>query len=152
MRKTFLTLAAVAAGLAAGAAWAKTAPATWVNHILVEWDAIQRKDGWAPQGEFRPGALASGSEARLDYPLTAGMTYRFAVVCEPACGSGEVELLDPTGARVGDPKPLVEMPRIEAAPASTGTYKLRVAMTDCASETCAWSARLYARRPTKAGK
>ncbi|MGZ8286882.1 MAG: hypothetical protein ACXW27_12485 [Allosphingosinicella sp.] len=153
MRKLFLTLAALAGGLmAAGAASAQTRPATWVNRILVEWDEIQRKDGWAPQGEIRPGTLASGAEARLDFPLAAGTTYRFVVVCEPGCGAGEVELLDPAGARIGDGKPLVEMPKLDAAPAAAGTYGLKVAMTDCAVATCAWSARLYAKRPVKSDK
>ncbi|MGA9581431.1 MAG: hypothetical protein WBR13_05630 [Allosphingosinicella sp.] len=148
MRKSSLTFAALAVGLApSGAAWAQTATATWVNKILIEWDEIQRKDGWAPQGEIRPGTLASGAEARLDYSLAAGTTYRFVVVCEPACGAGEVELLDPAGARVGEPKPLVEMPKLDAAPAAAGTYGLRVAMTDCAGATCAWSARLYSKAP-----
>lgn len=149
MRKTGLILAAFAVALApAGAARAQTRPAAWVDRILIEWDEIQRKDGWAPQGEIRPGTLASGAEARLDYPLAAGTTYRFVVVCEPGCGAGEVELLDPAGARVGDSKPLVEMPKLEAAPAAAGTYRLRVAMTDCAAATCAWSARLYSKAPT----
>lgn len=152
MRKTFLTLAALAGGLVTAAASAETEPATWVNRILVEWDEIQTKDGWAPAGAIRPGALASGGEARLDYPLAAGTTYRFVVVCEPGCGAGDVELLDPAGARVGDPKPLVEMPKLAASPAAAGTYRLRVAMTDCAAETCAWSARLYTKRPTKSDK
>lgn len=153
MRKFGLALAAVAAGLApAGGAWARTDPPAWVNGILTEWDEIQRKDGWVPQGETRPGALASGAEARLDYPLAAGTTYRLVVVCEPGCGSGDVELLDPAGTRVGDAKALVEMPKLEATPAAAGTYELRVAMTDCASATCAWSARLYAKRPTKSDK
>jgi hypothetical protein len=116
-----------------------------VNRILAEWDAIQKKEGWAPAGEVRPGALASGAEARLEYPLSAGAAYRFVVVCEPACGAGDVELLDPAGARVGDPKPLVEMPKLEAAPAAAGTYALRIAMTDCGPAACAWAARLYAR-------
>ncbi|HEX8309016.1 MAG TPA: hypothetical protein VF645_11435 [Allosphingosinicella sp.] len=142
MRKLSLALAALA-GLFGGPAFAQTRPAAWVNRILAEWDEIQRKDGWTPQGEIRPGALANGAEARLDYPLAAGSSYRFVVVCEAACGAGEVELLDPAGARVGDPKPLVEMPKLDAAPAAAGTYRLRVAMTDCALETCAWSARLY---------
>lgn len=153
MRKFGLALAAVAAGLApTGGASAQTRPATWVNRILIEWDEIQRKDGWVPQGEIRPGSLASGAEARLDYPLAAGTTYRLVVVCEPGCGAGDVELLDPAGARVGDPKPLVEMPKLDAAPATAGTYALRIAMTDCAVATCAWSARLYAQtgaRPAK---
>jgi hypothetical protein len=153
MRRSILTLAALTGVLVpAAAAVAKTEPATWVNRILVEWDAIQGKEGWAPQGEIRPGALAGGAEARLDYPLAAGRTYRFVVVCEPACGSGEVELLDPAGARVGDPKPLVEMPKIEVAPAAAGTYRLRVAMTDCSAPTCAWSARLYARSGAASAK
>jgi hypothetical protein len=153
MRKFGLAWAAVAAGLApAGGALAKTDPPTWVQKILIEWDAIQKKDGWAPQGEMRPGALAGGTEARLDYPLAAGTAYRFVVVCEPGCGSGDVELLDPAGARVGDPKALVEMPKLEASPAAAGTYRLRVAMTDCASATCAWSARLYAKRPARSDK
>ena len=144
MRNLSLALAAVAAALS-GAASAQTRPATWVSRILAEWDEIQKKDGWAPQGEIRPGALASGAEARLDYPLASGSAYRFVVVCEAACGAGEVELLDPAGARVGDPKPLAEMPKLDAAPSAAGTYRLRVAMTDCASESCVWSARLYSR-------
>ncbi len=153
MRKLCLTFAALAVGLApVGAAWAQTRPATWVNRILIEWDEIQRKDGWAPQGEIRPGSLASGSEARLDYPLAAGRAYRFVVMCEPGCGAGEVELFDPAGARVGEPRPLVEMPKLDASPAAAGTYNLRVAMTDCASAACAWSARLYAMRPAKSDK
>jgi hypothetical protein len=153
MHKTMLTLAAFAGGLApAGVASAKTEPAVWVNRILAEWDEIQRKDGWAPQGEIRPGSLASGAEARLDYPLAAGTTYRFVVVCESACGAGEVELLDPAGARLGDPKPLAEMPKLEAAPAAAGRYTLKIAMTDCVSESCAWSARLYAQRRIKSDK
>ena len=153
MRKLCLTLAALAGGLVpAGSVSAKTEPAGWVNRILVEWDAIQKKEGWAPVGEIRPGSLASGAEARLDYALAAGMTYRFVVVCEPACGAGDVELLDPAGARVGDPKPLVEMPKLAAAPAAAGTYTLRIAMIDCVAETCAWSARLYATRPAKPDK
>jgi hypothetical protein len=144
MRKSLLVLGALAGGLmAASLASAKTEPAVWVNHILVEWDAIQKQEGWAPVGEIRPGTLASGAEARLDYALAAGTNYRFVVVCEPACGAGDVELLDPTGARVGDAKPLVEMPKLAAAPAAAGTYTLRVAMIDCVAETCAWSARLY---------
>jgi hypothetical protein len=146
MRKIGLALAALAAWLApAAAAWAKTDPATWVKRILVEWDAIQGKDGWAIQGDLRPGTLASGGEARLEYPLAAGRIYRFVVVCEAACGAGEVELLDPAGARVGDPKALVEMPKLDSAPTAAGTYVLKVAMTDCAAATCAWSARLYAK-------
>ncbi|HYG47299.1 MAG TPA: hypothetical protein VD846_05080 [Allosphingosinicella sp.] len=153
MHRLGLALAALAAALApAGAAWAQTAPAAWINGILGEWDAIQKKEGWLPQVETRPGALASGAEARLEYPLAAGAAYRFVVICEPGCGAGDVELLDPSGARVGEPKPLVEMPRLEAAPAAAGTYTLRVAMTDCAAETCAWAARVYARssaRPRK---
>ncbi len=150
MRTLSLTLAALAGALApAGAASAKTAPAAWVNRILVEWNAIQSKDGWAPRGEIRPGTLASGAEARLDYPLATGTTYRFVVVCEPGCGAGDVELLDPAGARVGDPKPLVEMPKLDAAPTAAGTYTLRVAMTDCATTTCVWSAQLYAQGPVK---
>jgi hypothetical protein len=153
MRQSFLTIAAAGAALTASApALAKTEPAVWVNRILVEWDQIQAKDGWVPQGEIRPGTLASGGEARLDYPLAAGRTYRVVVVCEPACGAGDVELLDPAGAKVGETKALVEMPRLEAVPAAAGTYTLRIAMTDCASQSCAWSARLYAMRPGKPDK
>jgi hypothetical protein len=153
MRHTCLILAAIAAGLtAAGPAPAKTEPAAWVNRILVEWDEIQGKDGWAPQGGIRPGTLASGAEAQLDFPLAAGRTYRLVVVCEPACGAGEVDLLDPSGAKVGETKPLVEMPKLDAAPAADGTYKLRIAMTDCAADTCAWSARIYSRSLTPPGK
>jgi hypothetical protein len=146
MRKRLIG-AAIALALIAppAAAWAKADPATWVKNILTEWDAIQAKDGWLPQGEARPGRLASGAEARLDYSLTAGTTYRFVVVCEADCGAGDVELLDPAGARVGESRPLVEMPKLEVAPAAVGTYRLRVAMTDCALESCIWSARLYAR-------
>ena len=131
---------------AAGAASAKTDPATWVKRILAEYDAIQQKQGWTPEGEAQPGALATGGEARLEFALAGGRTYRFVVVCESACGAGDVELLDPAGARLGEPGALVEMPKLQAAPAAAGRYTLRVAMTDCAAETCAWSARLYAKR------
>jgi len=150
MLRLGLALAGTAAWLAtAGVALAQTVPATWVNRVLGEWDSIQAKDGWVPQGEVRPGSLASGSEARLEYPLAAGSTYRFVVVCEPNCGAGDVELLDPAGARVGEPKALVEMPKLDAAPAAAGTYVLRVAMTDCAAAACAWSARVYLQGPAK---
>jgi hypothetical protein len=148
MRKSYLALAAVAGALApGGAASAKTEPAVWVNRILGEWEQIQSSEGWAAAGEIRPGTLASGGEARLVYPLAAGIDYRFVVVCEPGCGAGEVELVDPAGARVGDPKPLVEMPKLQATPAAAGNYTLRVAMTDCSGEACAWSARLYSKGP-----
>lgn len=150
MRKSSLTLAALAAGLAAaGTASAQTAPATWVNRILVEWQEIQGKEGWAPVGAARPGALAAGAESRLEFQLAAGSAYRFVVVCEPGCGAGDVELFDPAGVRVGDAKPLVEMPRIEVTPAAAGTYRLRVAMTDCVSQACAWSAQLYSKAPSQ---
>lgn len=153
MRKLCLTLAALGAGLAAaGTSSAQTAPATWVNRILVEWQEIQGKEGWAPVGAARPGTLAGGGEAGLEFPLAAGAVYRFVVVCEPGCGAGEVELLDPSGSRVGEVKPLVEMPRIDATPAAAGTYRLRVAMTDCASAVCAWSAQLYSKRQARSGK
>jgi hypothetical protein len=153
MRKSSLTLAALAAGLAAaGTASAQTAPATWVNRILVEWQDIQRKEGWTPVGAARPGALAGGTETLLDFQLAAGSAYRFVVVCEPGCGAGDVELLDPAGARVGEPKPLVEMPRIEVTPGAGGAYRLRVAMTDCGSAACAWSAQLYSKAPTRPRK
>lgn len=153
MRKSSLTLAALAAGLAAaGTASAQTAPAAWVNRILVEWQDIQRKEGWAPAGAARPGALAGGAETLLDFQLASGSAYRFVVVCEPGCGAGDVELLDPAGAKVGDSKPLVEMPRIEVTPPAGGAYRLRVAMTDCGSSACAWSAQLYSKAPTPAGK
>lgn len=144
MRISGLALAALAIGLVpAGAAWAQADRSAWVHRILGEWDAIQAQDGWRPQGEARPGTLASGAEARLDYALAAGSTYRFLVVCEPGCGAGEVELLDPAGARVGEPRALVEMPKVDSAPAAAGKYTLRVAMTDCAAASCAWTARLY---------
>jgi hypothetical protein len=146
MRNIFLTLAAAATLGAAGTARARTDPATWVSRILVEMDAIQKKQGFSPEGEARPGTLAPGAEAKLDFALAAGASYRVVVVCESDCGAGEAELLDPSGARVGDSKPLVEMPKLDAAPAAAGNYTLRVAMTDCAAPTCAWSARLYARR------
>ena len=151
--RRIVPLAAAAAAAAAllaplGAASAKTEPGTWVKRILIELDSLYRKQGWLPQGEQRPGALASGKEARLDFPLAAG-AYRFVVICEPGCGAGEVELLDPAGARVGEPRALVEMPKVDAAPAAAGTYTLRVAMTDCAAATCAWSARLYVQGPAK---
>lgn len=144
--RRIVPLAAAAAVLAPlGAASAKTEPATWVKRILIELDSLYRKQGWLARGEQRPGSLASGREARLEFPLAAG-AYRFVVICEPGCGAGEVELLDPAGARVGAPGILVEMPKLDAAPTAAGTYTLRVAMTDCATETCAWSARLYAKR------
>jgi hypothetical protein len=146
MRRTWIAAGAAAALATAGAATAKTDPATWVKRILVEMDAIQKKNGYAPEGEVRPGSLATGGEARLDFLLAAGTAYRFVIVCESACGAGEAELLDPAGTRVGAPGVLVEMPKLEAAPAAAGTYVLRVAMTDCAAATCAWSARLYAKR------
>ncbi|HEX8263198.1 MAG TPA: hypothetical protein VF547_10025 [Allosphingosinicella sp.] len=142
MRKLAMVLALLMLGEAALAA---ADPAAWVKRILAEYDSIQIKQGWAPQGEARPGALASGKEARLDFALAPG-TYRFVVVCESACGAGEVELLDPAGARVGGPGVLVEMPKIDLSPTAAGPYVLRVAMTDCASPQCAWSARLYAKR------
>jgi hypothetical protein len=146
MRGWMTAMAAAAAVLAPGAgARAKVAPATWVSRILGEYDSIQRKQGWLPQGEARPGALAAGQQARLEFELAGGAAYRFVVVCEPACGAGEAELLDPSGARVGAPGALVEMPRLEAEPAAAGTWVLRVTMTDCAAATCAWSARLYAK-------
>ncbi|HYI39205.1 MAG TPA: hypothetical protein VE053_02680 [Allosphingosinicella sp.] len=146
MRKLCLTLAALGAGLAvAGTASAQAAPAVWVNRILVEWQAIQAREGWAPVGQARPGVLAAGAETALEFPLAAGTAYRFVVVCEPGCGAGDVALLDPAGSKVGDTKPLVEMPRLEATPAAAGTYRLRVAMTDCATATCAWSAQLYSK-------
>jgi hypothetical protein len=143
MRRVAMAVALLAM---AGAASAKTDPATWVKRILAEYDAIQKKQGWAPEGEARPGALPTGGEARAEFALAGGSAYRFVVICESACGAGEVELLDPAGARVGGPGVLVEMPKLEAAPAAAGTYTLRVAMTDCADETCAWSARLYSKR------
>lgn len=150
MRKSGLTLAALGAGLiAAGPALAQTSPTRWVNGILAEWTEIQAKEGWAPTGAARPGALAAGAEAGLEFPLATGASYRFVVVCEPGCGAGDVELLDPAGVRVGEAKPLVEMPRIEATPAAAGTYRLRVAMTDCATATCAWSAQLYSKGPER---
>jgi hypothetical protein len=153
MRKLCLTLAALIAGLTvAGTGSAQTAPAKWVNRILAEWQEIQSKEGWAPVGAARPGSRAAGAEARLEFPLGAGAAYRVVVICEPGCGAGEVELLDPAGAKVGEAKPLVEMPRIEARPSAAGTYRLRVAMTDCASAACAWSAQLYSKRPAKSGK
>ncbi len=142
MRGARLALALVAVAAPASAA---TDPAAWVKRILAEYDEIQAKQGWAPQGEARPGRLASGKETRLDYALAPG-AYRFVVLCETACGAGEVELLDPAGARVGEPGVLVEMPKIAAAPTAAGTYTLRVAMTDCASAECVWSARLYAKQ------
>jgi hypothetical protein len=137
------TIALLAAPVAA---WAKVEPAAWVERILLEYDSLQKKQRWVPEGDARPGSLASGGEARLDFALAGGIAYRFVVLCEPACGAGEVELLDPAGARVGAEGVLVEMPKIETAPAAAGRYTLRVAMTDCAAEACAWSARLYARR------
>jgi hypothetical protein len=146
MRRTWMAAAAAAALAAAGAASAKTDPATWVRRILVEMDSIQNKNGYRAEGEARSGTLATGEEARLDLPLAAGTAYRLVVVCESACGAGEVELLDPAGARIAGPGVLVEMPKLEAAPAAAGTYSLRVAMTDCAAASCAWSARLYAKR------
>lgn len=153
MRKSYLALTAVAGALAGGGtALAKTEPAAWVNRILVEWEEIQSSEGWAAAGEVRPGALASGGDARLAYPLAAGTDYRFVVVCEPGCGAGEVELLDPAGARVGDPKPLVEMPKLQATPSAAGNYTLHIAMTDCSGEACAWSARLYSKGPAAPGR
>jgi hypothetical protein len=146
MRRIMIALAAASALPAPAAGWARLDPATWVKRVLGEYDAIQKKQGYSPEGPARPGALASGGETRLDFALAPGSAYRFVVICESACGAGEVELLDPAGARVGEPKALVEMPRFEAAPAAAGQYSLRVAMTDCAAATCAWSARLYARR------
>ena len=142
MRKRAMGLALLAL---AGTASAATDPAAWVRRILAEYDGIQIRQGWMPQGEARAAALAPGKEARLDFALAPG-AYRFVVLCESACGAGEVELLDPAGARVGELGVLVEMPKIEAAPAAAGTYTLRVAMTDCASAECVWSARLYARK------
>jgi hypothetical protein len=147
MRKLLIATAASCALLApAGAAWARLEPATWVQRIVSEMDSIQKRNGYQPEGEARPGALATGGETRLEFALAAGTAYRFVVVCESACGAGEVVLLDPAGAQVAGPGVLVEMPKLEAAPAAAGNYTLRVAMTDCASESCAWSARLYARR------
>ena len=147
MGRRLIAMAGTAALLASpGPAWARLEPAAWVKRILLEYDVIQKKQGWVPEGEARPGSLATGEEARLDFELAEGSAYRFVVVCEPACGAGEVELLDPAGARVGGPGVLVEMPKIEAAPAAAGRYSLRVAMTDCSAEACAWSARLYAKR------
>lgn len=137
-------MAALALLTGAGAASAKTEPATWVKRILVELDQIYAKDGWTPVGEARPGALATGGEARLDFALAPG-SYRFVVVCESACGAGEVNLVDAAGARIAGPGVLVEMPKLEASPAAAGDYALKVAMTDCASERCVWSARLYAK-------
>lgn len=148
MRILGLAIATLAA-LPAPAALAQTAPAAWVHRVLGEWDSIQARDGWIPEGEVRPGVLASGAEARLQYPLAARAAYRFVIVCEPGCGAGDVELLDPAGARVGESKALVEMPRLDAAPAAAGTYVLRVAMTDCATAACAWSARVYRQGPAK---
>ncbi|HEX8224883.1 MAG TPA: hypothetical protein VF605_13775 [Allosphingosinicella sp.] len=143
MRRGMMALALLAA---AGTASAATDPAAWVKRIIAEYDQIQIKQGWAPQGEARPGALATGEEAKLDFDLIAGTSYRFVVLCESACGAGEVELLDPAGARVGEAGVLVEMPKLPAAPPAAGRYRLRVAMTDCATSACAWSARLYAKR------
>jgi hypothetical protein len=146
--ETAMRIGAMALALlaVAGAASAATDPAAWVRRILAEYDQIQSKQGWAPQGEARPGALATGEEAKLEFDLAGGAAYRFVVVCESACGAGEVELLDPAGARVGEPGALVEMPKLPAAPAAAGRYRLRIAMTDCATAACAWSARLYAKR------
>jgi hypothetical protein len=146
MRRMWRAVGAAAALAAAGAASAKTDPAAWVKRILVEMDAIQAKSGFRPEGEPRPGALATGDEARLDFALAGGAAYRFVVVCESACGAGEVELLDPAGARAAGPGVLVEMPKLEALPAAAGTWTLHVAMTDCAAPQCAWSVRLYAKR------
>ena len=145
MRKLCLTLVALGASLAAGTASAQAGPARWVNGILAEWREIQAREGWAPAGAARPGTLAAGAEAALEFPLAAGSAYRVVVVCEPGCGAGDVELLDPAGGKVGDPKPLVEMPRFETIPAISGTYRLRVAMTDCSTGTCVWSAQLYSK-------
>jgi hypothetical protein len=83
--------AAVLAAPISGA-WAKTDPATWVKRIVVELDAINRRQAWAPVGEARPGTLATGGEARLEFPLAAGDDYRFVVVCEPLCGAGSCSI------------------------------------------------------------
>lgn len=153
MRKRMAAIGA-AAVLAApmGGVSAKTDPATWVKRIVVELDVINRRQAWAPVGEARPGTLAGGAEARLEFPLAAGTDYRFVVVCEPLCGAGEVELLDPAGARVSEPGLLVNMPAIQASPPAAGAYVLRIAMTECAADSCAWSARLYSKAVARGRK
>jgi hypothetical protein len=146
MRLQNLMFAALAAGLAAASAQAATDPASWVRRILAEMDEIQEGNGYRAEGEPRPGSLATGGEARLEFALAGGPAYRIVLVCEAACAAGEDELLDSAGLRVAGPGVLVEMPKLDSAPAATGKYVLKVAMTDCASTSCAWSARLYARR------
>jgi hypothetical protein len=144
VNKDLIRAAAALALLAGGgAASAKTDPAAWVGRIVVELDEINRRQAWAPEGDPRPGSLASGAEARLDYALAAATQYRLVVICEPMCGAGEVEWLDPSGTRVGEPGNLVNMPALPIAPTASGTYSLRIAMTECAERSCAWSARLY---------
>ena len=130
---------------AAGTASAATDPAAWVKRILAD-DSIQINQGWAPQGEPRPAASwpaarTRGSISRLTSrhlplrrPVRSGLRGRRGRAARPG------------QRRVGEPGVLVEMPKIEASPVAAGTYSLRVAMTDCASDECAWSARLYAKR------
>jgi hypothetical protein len=95
------------------------------------------------------GLLKVGTPKVWEVQLVRGVDYQVVGVCDSDCKDVDMEIYDPSGAKVGGDTLVDDFPRVQFRPAVSGAHTVKVWLRNCASadgtQSCVVAARILRR-------
>lgn len=95
------------------------------------------------------GLLKIGTPKVWEVQLVRGLDYQVVGVCDSDCKDVDMEIYDPSGARVGGDTLVDDYPQVQFRPANSGAHTVKVWLRQCTSadgtQSCMVAARLLRR-------
>ena len=108
-------------------------------------DAPTARDRRFTQVATLDGTLAPGATGLHEFRFERGREYHVVATCATACGDMTLGLFSPRGDELDRAVRPAPMPEVATIPSSDGRYRVDVTMAHCATGTCGYTLRVFAR-------
>jgi hypothetical protein len=141
MKKTVFAIAVSAAIGPLGAAAYAADSGDIITQLLDKAAEIYSDKGFTQTGWSYQSKLGKGGEERMAVTLNGGQNYQVIGVCDTDCSDLDIHLLDSTGNEIDKDTEKDDFPIVGIA--TSGTYTLRIVMSDCAVDPCSYAVKAF---------
>jgi len=139
MKKLVLAIAGFATLAPVTAAFA--ADEDILGQLLDKATEIYSDKGFTETGWVYRSKLNQSGEERMAVTLNGGTDYQVIGVCDTDCSDLDIHVLDASGNEIDKDTEKDDFPIVGVS--SSGTYTLRIVMSDCDTDPCLYAVKAY---------
>jgi len=145
MRMTWTVLASAALLLPSAAQAQNSRWEGQVRDQLNRAGSFLSDKGFAMTHEIKTGSLRDDANEYFSLELDAGRSYAVVGVCDEDCTDIDLQLFNPEGTQVDSDMQTDDVPIVDAQPAVTARYRVKVSMAACTTSPCFYGVAVFAK-------